>query len=101
MDFYVVADEDTVVGFQYAGVSGTIVQTPAEARRALDRLAVREEPFIIITTEQVANQVRERINEIRFNQELPLIVEIPGPLGPSPESPALLEMIREAVGIKF
>ena len=101
MDFYVVADEDTVAGFRYAGIPGTIVRSAAEAGAELGWLASEEAELIIITTEQIADSVREEINTIRFTEALPLIVEIPGPAGPSEASPSLMKMIREAVGIKF
>ena len=68
MEFHVIADEDTVTGFRFAGV---------------------------------ADGIRDRINAIRFGEALPLIVEIPGPEGPSAEGPSLLKLIREAVGIKL
>ncbi len=101
MSFYVVADEDTVTGFQHAGIPGTVVRNAQEARDELDRLVERGEKVIVITTEQVANMVREKINAIRYGGEFPLIAEVPGPEGPSPESPSLVKMIREAVGIRL
>lgn len=100
MDFYVVADEDTVVGFRYAGVPGVIVRTAGQAGAELDRLAAEQKKIIIVTTEQIANTVRDKITRIRSGEAFPLIVEIPGPQGPSEESPSLLKMIREAIGIK-
>jgi V/A-type H+-transporting ATPase subunit F len=101
MDFYVVADEDTVVGFRYAGVDGVIVDEPEDAARELDRLAAENAELIVIITERLANQVRERVNDIRYEGELPLVVEIPGPEGPDPDAPSLQKMIREAVGIRI
>jgi V/A-type H+-transporting ATPase subunit F len=101
MNFYVVADEDTVVGFRYAGVDGVIVDSPEQARRELDRLAAEKAELIVIVTERLANQVRERINTIRYEGELPLVVELPGPEGPDPNAPSLTKMIREAVGIRI
>lgn len=101
MDFYVVADEDTVVGFRYVGIDGAIVRDQAQAAREFDRLAESEAELIVITTEQVADTVRETVNAIRFKAALPVIVEIPGPAGASKASPSLLRMIREAVGIKI
>lgn len=101
MPFHVVADEDTVIGFRHAGVEGTVVEKPEEAARELDRLAEEGGQTVAITTEQIANAIREKVNDIRYGGAFPLIVEIPGPEGPSPESPSLLKMIREAVGIKF
>jgi vacuolar-type H+-ATPase subunit F/Vma7 len=99
--FYVVADEDTVTGFRHAGVEGTVVATPEEAGRELDRLVEEGAQKVVITTEQIANSIREKVNAIRFGGAFPLIVEIPGPEGPSPDSPSLMKMIREAVGIRF
>jgi vacuolar-type H+-ATPase subunit F/Vma7 len=101
MEFYVVADEDTVTGFRYAGVRGTVVRTPDEARAAFRRLVSEGRDLIIVTTEKIADGVRPAVNEIRFGEGPALIVEIPGPLGPSDETPSLEEMIRDAVGIKF
>jgi len=101
MGFYVLADQDTVTGFRQVGIPGTIVRNEREAEEQLQRLNRQAGRDIIITTEQIANSVRETVNEIRFNERFPIIVEVPGPEGPSPESPSLLKMIREAVGIKF
>ena len=101
MDFYVIADEDTVVGFRYAGVDGIIVDSAEEAGRELDRLAAENAELIVIMTERFANMLREQVNAIRYEGELPLVVEIPGPEGPDPNAPSLTKMIREAVGIRI
>ncbi|MCK4375048.1 MAG: V-type ATP synthase subunit F [Candidatus Brocadiae bacterium] len=109
MDFYVVADEDTVAGFRYVGIPGVVVADAEQAAAELDRLARSQAELIVITTEQIADTVREKVSAIRFlvpsgaegREALPLIVEIPGPQGPSEKSPSLMKMIREAVGIRF
>ena len=101
MEFFVVADRDTVTGFRCVGIAGVVVETAREAEVEFDRLAREEAEMIVITTEQVAGMVHDRISAIRFGERLPLIVEIPGPEGPSAEGPSLLKLIREAVGIKF
>ena len=101
MDFYVVADEDTVQGFRYAGIRGVAVRNAQEAAAELARLGSARADLIIITTERIAEGVRGEVDAMRFGDELPLIVEIPGPEGPSEAAPSLLRMIREAVGIKL
>jgi len=101
MEFYVVADRDTVAGFRCIGIPGVAVESSREAEAELGRLAESRAELIVITTEQVADTVREKVNAIRFGEALPLIVELPGPEGPSEESPSLLKLIREAVGIRF
>ncbi|KPK60280.1 MAG: hypothetical protein AMK73_08235 [Planctomycetes bacterium SM23_32] len=101
MDFYVLADQDTVQGFRYAGIRGMAVSSPEQAAAELDRLGREQAEVIVITTEQTADTVREKVSAIRFGEALPLIVEIPGPEGASETAPSLLGMIREAVGIQF
>jgi vacuolar-type H+-ATPase subunit F/Vma7 len=101
MDFHVLADEDTVAGFRYAGLRGTIVRTPDEARAELERLAREGRELIVITTERIADSVRDTVNAIRYEGTLPLIVEVPGPGGPSEAATSLEQMIRDAVGIPF
>ena len=101
MGFYVIGDEDTVRGFLFAGVEGKVARDGDQAREALDEALEGAEESVIIITEKLATAVRDRIQEVRFGEELPLIVEVPGPEGPQEETPALVDMIRDAVGIKF
>jgi vacuolar-type H+-ATPase subunit F/Vma7 len=101
MEFHVIADDDTVAGFRFAGVRGTVVRDAREAAAELDRLASEHAEQVVIITEEIAEGIRDRISAIRFGEALPLIVEVPGPRGPSAEGPSLLKLIREAVGIKL
>jgi len=100
MRYHVIGDEDTVLGFRYAGVPGDIAPDAASAREALERVARERDVAVLIMTESVADLIRDEVNRVRFNFELPLVVEVPGPGGPSPERKDLLALIREAVGIK-
>lgn len=101
MEFYVVADEDTVAGFRFAGVRGMVAGTPDAAKTELQRLADEDAELIVITTERIADSVRDTVNAIRYEGELPLIVEIPGPREPGETTTSLEQMIRDAVGIRF
>ena len=101
MRYYVIGDEDTVLGFRYAGVEGEIVASPEEAREALARVERSPDIGILIITDVVADTIRREVNAVRFDRALPLVVEVPGPTGPSPQRRDLLAMIREAVGIKI
>ncbi|HPD14823.1 MAG TPA: V-type ATP synthase subunit F [Planctomycetota bacterium] len=100
MHYYVIGDEDTVLGFRYAGVPGDIVKSAEAAHDALERVLRRRDVVILIMTDRVADWIRPEVNRVHFDFELPLVVEVPGPAGPSPERKDLLTLIREAVGIK-
>ncbi len=100
MRYYVIGDEDTVLGFRYAGVEGEVVSGPEEAREALARATRLPDVGILIMTDVVADTIRREVNAVRFDRALPLVVEVPGPAGPSPQRRDLLALIREAVGIR-
>lgn len=97
--YFVIADEDTLVGFRCAGLSGRAVSTADEASAAL-REAREKNAGIIIVTEEVADMLGAEIESVRFDEELPMVVEIPGAQGPMPGRRTLSEVIREAIGVK-
>jgi V/A-type H+/Na+-transporting ATPase subunit F len=100
MRYHVIGDEDTVLGFRYAGIPGDPVADAAQASAAFARVRRLPDVAVIIITDRVADLIREQVNAERFDTVLPLVVEVPGPQGPSPERRDLLAMIREAVGIQ-
>ncbi len=100
MHYYVVGDEDTVLGFRFAGVPGEVVETADQARTVLERFRSPGDTVILIVTDTIADMVRDLVNALRFDFELPLLVEVPSARGPSPLRKDLLTLIREAVGIK-
>ncbi|MBA4418525.1 MAG: Vacuolar H+transporting two-sector ATPase F subunit [Syntrophus sp. (in: bacteria)] len=99
MKFYCIADEDTVRGFQLAGIGAQVAATAEEARIAIDEVAAQPDCGIIIITEKVAAWIRPQVEMIRLEREHPLIVEIPGPEGPLSGRKSLREFVQEAVGM--
>lgn len=100
MRYFVIGDEDTVLGFRYAGVDGRVVDDAAEARAALRHARATANIGTVLITQDVADMIRREVDDLRFDEELPLIAEIPGPAGPAADRRTLTEMIREAVGIR-
>lgn len=101
MDFYCIADEDTVRGFRLAGVDGQAVASPKEAAEALESTVGRKGLGILIVTDAVAAGIRHEVDAVRAGRGLPLVVEIPGPEGPMPGRKTLRQFIQEAVGIRI
>lgn len=100
MQFFCIADEDTVRGFRLTGVAGRAVADAAQATDALAHAVEQPECGIVIITEKVASELRERVDALRLERTRPLIVEIPGPSGPMPGRRSLREIAQEAIGIK-
>ena len=99
MNFFCIADEDTVRGFRLAGVSGQAVASAAEAAAAMKTAAFQPDCAVILLTETVADSIRAHVEQMRFECSRPLVVEIPGPGGPLPGRKSLRQLAQEAVGI--
>jgi len=101
MRYHVIADEDTVLGFRYAGLDGSVVESPEQARRVFREIVKDENVGVIIMTERAAETIGEEVTRIMYQSVRPVIVRIPGPEGPSPTRRRLEDLIQEAVGIKL
>ena len=101
MQFYVIADENTVTGFRLVGIEGEAVETPEEAREALTKVFSSDDIGIVIITERVASQIREEMEEFIFGHSFPLIIEIPDRKGPLEDRISIREMVHSAVGVKI
>lgn len=96
-----IADEDTVRGFSLAGISGQVATAPRDAADALRHILSQPDVGIIILTEPVSSGIRAEVDAVRLGRDLPLIVEIPGPVGSGPGHKDLRQSIQEAIGIRI
>jgi V/A-type H+/Na+-transporting ATPase subunit F len=101
VNFFCIADEDTVRGFRLAGVGGKVVTTPEEAGAALSQAAAQANLGIVILTQQVAAGIRRLVDDFRLERDRPLLVEIPGPEGSATDGNSLRQVVRSAVGISL
>jgi len=99
--FYCIGDEDTVRGFRLAGIEGQVVSGAAEAAAALQAAVRRSGVGVVIITDAVAADIRSQVDAIRLECERPLLVEVPGPLGPIAGRKTLRQLVQEAVGIRI
>ena len=97
--YFAIGNEDAVLGFRCAGIPGRAVTTAGEMRDAL-KFAREQKAGIVIVTEAAADLAAAEIETLRFEEELPMVVQIPGAQGPLPGRRTLSAMIREAIGIK-
>ena len=101
MKFFVIGDEDTVLGFQLAGVEGKVVHMPDEAQEALTRAFEMEGLGVIILSERIAQSIRSLVDQYIFKTTFPLIIEIPDRQGTLEGRSSIRDMIRAAVGIQL
>jgi V/A-type H+-transporting ATPase subunit F len=99
LKFFVIGDEDTVLGFSLAGIEGEAVHNPDETRAALEKAFQREALGIIIISERAANTIRSQVEQYIYKTTFPLIIEIPDRQGPMERKGSIRDMIRAAVGV--
>ncbi len=101
MKYFVIGDEDTVLGFGMVGVEGRVAGNPAEAEAAFDAATSDPAIGILVVTERAAELMRQRVDRYLFSDTFPLIVEIPDRRGRMTGRPTIREMVNSAIGIKL
>lgn len=101
MKYFVIGDEDTVLGFGMVGVEGVVTGGVAETEAAFDSALENPEIGILVVTERAAELIRPRVDRILFSDTFPLIVEIPDRRGRMAGRPTIREMVNTAIGIKL
>ena len=99
MEYFVIGDEDTVLGFSLVGVSGTACSGPDEVRAAWAKATEDKEHGVIIITDECADAIRETVDRYLFTMSFPLVVEIPS--RSSHGSKDLRELVNEAIGVSI
>jgi len=95
----VIGDCDMVTGFRLVGIKGVVVSTVDEARRTLSKAVESVDVALIIISEDFSTKMRDSIDKLRLNRIAPLIVELPGRLGPS-SAIDMSSIVRKAIGVK-
>ncbi len=101
MKYFVIGDEDTVLGFGLVGVRGIMAANAQETEQALNKAMEDPETGIILISERLAELVRPLVDRFVFTRQFPLILEIPDAMGRIEGKPSLKELVNEAIGIKL
>ncbi len=101
MKIWVIGHREAVLGFSLAGVDGHTVTSAEEANKALDEALASKDIGIILVTQDVAQMLQERVENLKLHSTIPLVVEIPSPAGVPEDQPSLSELVLKAIGIKL
>ncbi len=101
MSFFVIGDQDAVLGFKLVGIPGVTVTRPEEVREAFRDAVANRSGKILLITERLAREVEGAVIRQRALMKPPFVVEIPDRNGPMPTRKTIPEMIREAIGIRI
>jgi len=100
MKVLVIGHQEAVLGFALVGVHGQAVTTAEEVNRALDEALSAPDVGIVLVTQDVADLIQPRMDQLKLRSTVPLVVEIPGPKGEEAGRPSLSQVIQRAIGVK-
>ncbi len=100
MKYFVIGDEDTVLGFSLVGVFGMQATNAQQAKRAWDKAVEDSQNGIIIITDEVANMIRPIVDRFLFSESFPLVVEIPSPRSKEGGTD-LRALVNQAIGVSL
>lgn len=101
MKLMVIGHPEAVLGFSLVGVTGQVATNAEELNQALDEAMHMEDVGVILVTQDVSSLIEKRMDELKMHSTVPLIVEIPGPEGVSPDQPSLSDVVLRAIGVKI
>ena len=101
MAFHIIGDEDTVLGYRFAGVSGVPVITEDEAREAFRDAIASGDCRILLLTEKVESLLSAEVTHHRLEAVPPYVVVVEDIWGAQGERVSLQDLIYQAVGIRI
>jgi len=100
MKIAVIGDEDTAALFKFAG-AGKIIVGDEDIEKKFDEVVEDGEVAILIITERMADKIARKIEKIKLQRELPIIVEIPDKRGKvEGREDSVEKLIKRAVGVE-
>ncbi|KRQ85900.1 V-type ATP synthase subunit F [Caloramator mitchellensis] len=102
MRIYLISDShDTFVGMRLSGIKGVLVNSASEAEEEINSILRDKEVGIIVLTERLSSQLKNLVDDIKLNRDLPLIVEIPNRHGSIKDKDYITGYIKESIGIRI
>jgi len=97
--FFVIGDQETVLGLRLVGVEGAVATEREDALVALKEAVAKEDVGVVLVTEKVAAEIRDEVESRLYGIGFPLVLEIPDSSGPVPDRLKIEEVVRRAIGI--
>jgi V/A-type H+-transporting ATPase subunit F len=101
MKILVIGHPEAVLGFSLAGVGGRVATTAEEVNQALDEAQASKDVGIVLVTQDVAQLIPARMENLKLRSTVPLVVEIPAQGGAPQGQESLGEIVLRAIGIRL
>lgn len=100
MKSYVITDDiKTLVGMQLTGVEGQLIDLSHPFEEIFNQVIENDEIGILMISPKLIQKNQQRVDDVRFNRSVPLIVEILGADEYEKGKSTITETIQKAVNI--
>ena len=101
MKILVIGHPEAVLGYSLVGVEGKVAKEKEDTLQAIEAALHDPSLGIILVTGDVAETIRDRMDDLQLHSTVPLVVEIPAPARVQPPQPSLNEIVFRAIGVKI
>ena len=102
MKMFLISDNvDTWTGMRLAGVDGIVVHERGEIIDELKKAVSDSEIGVVLITELLVQKVPDIVRDVKLNNALPLLVEIPDRHGTHRPADYIMKYVSEAIGLKL
>ena len=99
--YHIIGDQDTVLGYRFAGVSGDAVENAEQAKAAFEKALSDSSITVLMVTEAVEDMISDMVMKHRMAAKPPYLTIVEDVWGPRGGRKSLQTLINEAVGIRI
>ncbi len=100
MDFYVIGDENMVLGLGLVGIPGEVVSSEEDTLRVINE-SMKKQIKIILISDRLLEPVRDKVEEIILKRDFPLLLEIPDRQGPVKGKKSIRDLLKSSLGFNI
>lgn len=99
--YHIIGDQDTVLGYCFAGVTGDVVANEEQARAAFHTATANSHGGILLITEAVEDMLHEEVMAYRLKATPPFLTVVEDIWGKRGKRRSLQDLIFAAVGVRI
>jgi V/A-type H+-transporting ATPase subunit F len=100
MKLSALVDKDTAIGLRLSGLKDIYI-SEGDSSNKWEEIIKRDDIGIIIITEKIADEIKNKLYNFRIKKTIPIIVEIPDKHGRISHIDYISNLIKKAVGIEI
>ena len=98
--FLISDNKDTLIGLRLANIDGVLAETRADIEKYFNQAVDNKNIGIIIITEKIFDEIKEKVLELKKRGDNQLIVTIPDRTGLRDKN-FIMKYVKESIGIKI